>query len=142
MTSHTTPAGAGAVQRRRLMRELLLVAGLFAVYKAGRLLATGRTDEAFRNATRVWDAERTLHLPGEGLVQRLLLHGDALVHTANTYYAAVHFPATVLFLVWLYLRRPAHYLWTRRVLAVLTGAALAIHLTFPSRRRGCSPPPT
>ncbi|WP_371619158.1 phosphatase PAP2 family protein [Streptomyces sp. NBC_00454] len=131
MTSHTTPAGAGAVQRRRLMRELLLVAGLFAVYKAGRLLATGRTDEAFRNATRVWDAERTLHLPGEGLVQRLLLHGDALVHTANTYYAAVHFPATVLFLVWLYLRRPAHYLWTRRVLAVLTGAALAIHLTFP-----------
>ncbi|WP_330299937.1 phosphatase PAP2 family protein [Streptomyces sp. NBC_00503] len=131
MTSHTTPAGAGAVQRRRLMRELLLVAGLFAVYKAGRLLATGRTDEAFRNAARVWDAERTLHLPGEGLVQRLLLHGDALVHTANTYYAAVHFPATVLFLVWLYLRRPAHYLWTRRVLAVLTGAALAIHLSFP-----------
>lgn len=131
MTSHTTPAGAGAVQRRRLMRELLLVAGLFAVYKAGRLLATGRTEEAFRNATRIWDAERALHLPGEGLIQRLLLHGDALVHTANTYYAAVHFPATVLFLVWLYLRRPAHYLWTRRVLAVLTGAALAIHLTFP-----------
>lgn len=131
MTSHTTPAGAGAVQRRRLMRELLLVAGLFAVYKCGRMLSTGRTEEAFRNATRVWDAERALHLPGEGLIQRLLLHGDALVHTANTYYAAVHFPATVLFLVWLYLRRPAHYLWTRRVLAVLTGAALAIHLTFP-----------
>ncbi|CAM5653539.1 inositol phosphorylceramide synthase [Streptomyces avidinii] len=131
MTSHTTPAGAGAGQRRRLVRELLLVAGLFAVYKCGRMLATGRTDEAFRNATRVWDAERTLRLPGEGLVQRLLLHGDALVHTANTYYAAVHFPATVLFLVWLYVRRPAHYLWTRRVLAVLTGAALAIHLAFP-----------
>nr|WSX48367.1 phosphatase PAP2 family protein [Streptomyces sp. NBC_00974] len=131
MTSHTTPAEAGAGQRRRLIRELLLVAGLFAVYKCGRMLATGRTDEAFRNATRVWDAERTLHLPGEGLIQRLLLHGDALVHTANTYYAAVHFPATVAFLVWLYVRRPAHYLWTRRVLALLTGAALAIHLAFP-----------
>ncbi|MFE2283688.1 phosphatase PAP2 family protein [Streptomyces sp. NPDC059443] len=131
MTSHTTPAEAGAGQRRRLVRELLLVAGLFAVYKCGRMLSTGHTDEAFRNATRVWDAERALRLPGEGLVQRLLLHGDALVHTANTYYAAVHFPATVLFLVWLYLRRPAHYLWTRRVLAVLTGAALVIHLTFP-----------
>ncbi|MBT2472436.1 phosphatase PAP2 family protein [Streptomyces sp. ISL-66] len=131
MTSHTTPAGAAAGRRRRLIRELLLVAGLFAVYKCGRMLATGRTDEAFGNATRVWDAERALHLPGEGLIQRLLLHGDALVHTANTYYAAVHFPATVLFLVWLYVRRPAHYLWTRRVLAVLTGAALVLHLAFP-----------
>lgn len=134
MTSHTTPGRpptpAGGA-RRRLIRELLLVAGLFAVYKAGRMLSTGRTDEAHHNAVRVWDAERALHLPGEGAVQRLLLHSDAAVHTANTYYAAVHFPATVLFLVWLYLRRPGHYLWTRRALAVLTGAALALHLSFP-----------
>ncbi|MEU3726827.1 phosphatase PAP2 family protein, partial [Streptomyces sp. NPDC031705] len=134
MTSHTTPdrqAAGKSGARRRLIRELLLVAGLFAVYKAGRTLSTGRTDEAYRNAARVWDAERALHLPGEGAVQRLLLHSDALVHTANTYYAAVHFPATALFLVWLYLRRPRHYLWVRRVLAVLTGAALALHLSFP-----------
>ncbi|MBT2405182.1 phosphatase PAP2 family protein [Streptomyces sp. ISL-87] len=134
MTSHTTPAGpprGPKGERRRLIRELLLVAGLFTVYKAGRTLSTDRTDEAFRNAARVWDAERALHLPGEGAVQRLLLHGDAVIHTANTYYAAVHFPATALFLVWLYLRRPAHYLWARRGLAVLTGAALALHLTFP-----------
>ncbi|MFG2663904.1 phosphatase PAP2 family protein [Streptomyces sp. NPDC048387] len=137
MTSHTShtapgrpPAPAGAA-RRRLIRELLLVAGLFAVYKAGRMLSTGRTEEAQHNAARVWDAERALHLPGEGAVQRVLLHSDAAVHAANTYYAAVHFPATVLFLVWLYLRRPGHYLWTRRVLAVLTGAALVLHLSFP-----------
>ncbi|MCX5380761.1 phosphatase PAP2 family protein [Streptomyces sp. NBC_00091] len=136
-TAHTAPgtpdrppAGKSGA-RRRLIRELLLVVGLFAVYKAGRMLSTDRTEEAFRNAARVWDAERALHLPGEGAVQRLLLHSDAVVHTANTYYAAVHFPATALFLVWLYLRRPRHYLWTRRVLAVLTGAALVLHLTFP-----------
>lgn len=140
MSAHTTgtagvPPADRRTARRRLVRELLLVAGLFAVYKAGRLLATDRTQEAFRNAARVWDAERALHLPGEGAVQRLLLHGDALgdllVHTANTYYAAVHFPATAAFLVWLYLRRPAHYLWTRRVLTLLTAAALAGHLAFP-----------
>ncbi|MFJ9550266.1 phosphatase PAP2 family protein [Streptomyces erythrochromogenes] len=134
MTAHTTPAGPAAgprAARRRLIRELLLVAGFFTVYKAGRLLSTDRTAEAFRNADRIWDAERLLHLPGEGAVQRLLMHGDALVTTANTYYAAVHFPATALFLIWLYLRRPAHYLWTRRVLAVLTGAALVLHLAYP-----------
>ncbi|MEU4357804.1 phosphatase PAP2 family protein [Streptomyces virginiae] len=135
MTAHTTPAGPPAggprAARRRLIRELLLVAGFFTFYKAGRLLSTDRTGEAFRNADRIWDAERALRLPGEGAVQRLLLHGEALVTTANTYYAAVHFPATALFLIWLYVRRPAHYLWTRRVLAVLTGAALVLHLAYP-----------
>ncbi|MFJ7586552.1 phosphatase PAP2 family protein [Streptomyces sp. NPDC097617] len=134
MSSHTTPAEPAAgprAARRRLIRELLLVAGFFTVYKAGRLLSTDRTEEAFRNAGRIWDAERAVHLPGEGFVQRLLLHGDALVTSANTYYAGVHFPATALFLIWLYVRRPAHYLWARRVLAGLTAAALVLHLAFP-----------
>ncbi|QCX80162.1 hypothetical protein C9F11_32885 [Streptomyces sp. YIM 121038] len=127
------PVGAAerAAARPPLVRELLLVVGLFLVYKFGRQLANGHTGEALRNAHRVWDAERTLRLPGEGLVQNALLHGDGLVQVANTYYAAVHFPATLLFLLWLYLRRPRHYVWARRVLAVLTAAALALHLGFP-----------
>lgn len=136
MNAQTTggqAAGRSPSARRRLIRELLLVAGLFTLYKVGRTLSTGRTEEAFRNAGWTWDAERALRLPGEGAIQRLLLHGpgDALVHTANTYYAAVHFPATALFLIWLYVRRPGHYLWARRVLAALTGAALVLHLAFP-----------
>lgn len=127
----TATATSATSARPPLLRELLLVVGLFLVYKFGRLLANGHTGEAFRNAHRVWDAERTLRLPGEGHVQDLLLHSETLVHIANTYYATVHFPATLLFLVWLYLRRPRHYLWTRRVLAVLTAAALVLHLAFP-----------
>ncbi|MGW8887147.1 phosphatase PAP2 family protein [Streptomyces sp. NPDC055749] len=117
--------------RPPLVRELLLVAGLFLVYKLGRQAANGHVEEAFRNAGHVWDLERAVHLPGEGAVQSLLLHSETLVHLANTYYATVHFPATLLFLVWLYWRRPRHYVWSRRVLAVLTGAALALHLLFP-----------
>ena len=69
--------------------------------------------------------------PGEGAVQQLLLHGEPLIRAANTYYAAVHFPATIAFLAWLYWRRPAHYVWSRRVLALLTGAALALHILVP-----------
>ncbi|MFI1004670.1 phosphatase PAP2 family protein [Streptomyces galbus] len=133
MNARTEPAEAesDATPRPPIVRELLLVAGLFLVYKAGRGLATGHTGEAYRNAHDVWDAERWLHLPGEGSLQSLLLHGDVLVHGANTYYAVVHFPATAAFLVWLYLRRPAHYVWARRVLAAVTAAALVLHLTFP-----------
>ncbi|MGW6547319.1 phosphatase PAP2 family protein [Streptomyces massasporeus] len=125
------PAGSDAIARPPLVREFLLVAGLFLVYKFGRQLATGHTGEAFHNAHRVWDVERAVQLPGEGAVQSLLLHGDGLAHLANTYYAAVHFPATAAFLIWLYLRRPAHYVWARRVLAAVTAAALALHLLFP-----------
>ncbi|MEV7384543.1 phosphatase PAP2 family protein [Streptomyces sp. NPDC091215] len=133
MRSQSEPAEAepGAIARPPLVRELLLVAGLFLVYKFGRQLATGHTAEAMHNAHRIWDLERTLHLPSEVSVQSALLHGDTLVHLANTYYATVHFPATLAFLVWLYLRRPAHYVWARRVLAVVTAAALVLPFTFP-----------
>ncbi|MCZ0982121.1 phosphatase PAP2 family protein [Streptomyces diastatochromogenes] len=124
-------APASASARPPLLRELLLVTSLFLVYKFGRLFANGHEARAFRNADRVWDAERALHLPDEGTVQQLLLHAEPLVRTANTYYAVVHFPATLAFLVWLYWRRPAHYVWSRRVLALVTGAALALHLLMP-----------
>ncbi|WP_169922744.1 phosphatase PAP2 family protein [Streptomyces lushanensis] len=117
--------------RPPLVRELLLVAGLFLVYKFGRQAATGHTAEAFRNAHRVWDWERALRLPDEGTVQGVLLHGGTLVQWANTYYTAVHFPATLLFLCWLYWRSPGHYVWARRVLAALTGAALVLHVLMP-----------
>ncbi|MFG3344312.1 phosphatase PAP2 family protein [Streptomyces sp. NPDC048018] len=129
----TRPAGPGATATPRppLLRELLLVTALFLVYKFGRLFANGHETRAFRNAGRVWDAERAVHLPGEGAIQALLLHGDGLIRAANTYYAAVHFPATIAFLAWLYWRRPAHYVWSRRVLTLLTAVALALHLLMP-----------
>lgn len=106
MNGRTEPAPARTVRAARppLLRELLLVAGLFLVYKLGRQLATGHTAQAFRNADRVWDLERAVQLPGEGSVQHLLLYGDTLIRIANTYYATVHFPATAAFLIWLYLR--------------------------------------
>ena len=118
--------------RPPLVRELLLVAGLFLIYKLGRQTANGHTGEAFHNADRVWDLERWAHLPSEGLVQGALLaqhHPGPRWRTA--YYAVVHFPATLLFLGWLYLRRPGHYIWARRTLAAVTAAALALHLLFP-----------
>ncbi|MGW3493447.1 phosphatase PAP2 family protein [Streptomyces sp. NPDC001020] len=133
MESRTGPESgeAAAIRRPPLLRELLLVAGLFLVYKFGRRLANGHSVEAHVNAHHVWQWERFLHLPGEGAVQSALLHGDPLVRAANIYYVAVHFTATAAFLVWLYLRRPDHYLWARRALALVTGAALVLHLAFP-----------
>jgi hypothetical protein len=112
-------------------RELGLVAVMFLIYKIGRIAATGHVGEAFGNARKVWDLERWLHLPGELSVQHRLLSWHWLVEVANSYYAYVHFPATAACLIWLYVHRPAHYRWTRNVLALLTGTALLVHFAFP-----------
>ncbi len=116
---------------RRALRELALVAVLFLAYKVGRLLVEGHVGEAMNNAATVWDFERTLHLPSESALQGGLLHHGLWVRAANTFYAYVHFPATVLTLIWLYVRRPEAYLWMRRTLATLTAFALVVHSLYP-----------
>ncbi|MEU1844040.1 phosphatase PAP2 family protein [Micromonospora sediminicola] len=125
----TAPARAAAL--RRAARELTLVAVLFLAYKAGRQLVAGHAAAARTNGERIWWLERLLHLPDEAVVQAPLLLHELPVRLANSYYAYVHFPATVLCLLWLYLRRPAHYLRLRRALAALTAAALVLHVCVP-----------
>jgi hypothetical protein len=124
-------AEAMTIRWHRLPLELLLLFTLFVGYRAGRLLTIDHTAAAFANARKVWDVERWLHLPREQVVQGWLLHSARLVELANSYYAFVHFPATVAFLVWMFLRRPAHYFWVRRTLIILTAASLVGHVVFP-----------
>nr|WP_063826019.1 phosphatase PAP2 family protein [Streptomyces antibioticus] len=116
---------------RRALREVALVLVLFLVYKFGRLAADGNVGAAFHNAESVWHWERMLGLPSEKHVQDVLLDHEGAIRAANGYYAWVHFPATGLFLLWLYCRRPAHYRWIRNVMALLTGSALLLHLVTP-----------
>ncbi|GIF26987.1 hypothetical protein BJ973_002164 [Actinoplanes tereljensis] len=119
------------VAARRALREIALVAVLFLAYKLGRLLVEGHVSEAFTNAQSVWDFERLIHLPSEAALQAAALQHTWLVRAANCFYAYVHFPATAATLIWLYLRRPAIYLWFRRTLVSLTALALVTHALFP-----------
>ncbi|MEU8336467.1 phosphatase PAP2 family protein [Micromonospora tulbaghiae] len=127
--TRTAPARLATWQRAA--RELALVAVLFLAYKAGRQVVAGHADVALANGEWVWRLERLLRLPDETLVQGPLLSYELLVRLANSYYAYVHFPATVLCLVWLWLRRPAHYVRLRRALAALTAVALVLHVCVP-----------
>lgn len=117
--------------RPRAFVELAVIALMFGAYKLGRLVAAKHVGEALSNAYVIWDLERILRLPDELSLQALMLRSTAAVKSANVYYAAVHFPATAAFLVWLYLRRPADYLWLRRTLALLTATGLLVHLAVP-----------
>ncbi|WP_217998520.1 phosphatase PAP2 family protein, partial [Actinomadura rubrobrunea] len=133
----TRPEGTGRPDRPptrrwlRPLRELLLVAFLFAAYKLGRLVGADHVGEAFANAGRLWEIERALRLPSEKTLQDWVLHLPSAVVAANAYYKFVHFPATAVFLIWTYARRPWHYRWARTALAVLTGVALAVHIAVP-----------
>ena len=116
---------------RSLPVELLLLFTMFVAYRAGRLLTSDHTSAAFANAQQLWHVERWLQLPHETGVQDWVLQSIHVTELANSYYAIVHFPATVAFLVWMFLRRPAHYLWVRRSIVLLTASALVMHVLYP-----------
>ena len=120
-----------AVSRPSPIRELLLAAGLFLAYELDGLSGGGSPSGAHRNAHDVRHLERILRLPDEVTLQRALPRSDTLVHAANTCYATAHLPATVVFLVWMYRRHPARYVWIRRALTGMAGVALVLHLLLP-----------
>ncbi|MFG1810648.1 phosphatase PAP2 family protein [Streptomyces sp. NPDC049040] len=115
----------------RLLPEILLLIAVNAVYKYGRKVANGQTDDAYRHADNIWSFERAVHLPSERSVQQLMLHSETVIHTANYLYATVHFPAMVIFLGWMFVRKRAHYLWIRRAIVIQTMLALLGHLFYP-----------
>jgi hypothetical protein len=117
--------------RPGIIRELLLVALLYSGYRFGRLAANGHVERAFDNAGDVTRLERILHLPTESWLQNLMLHSEPLTKAANVFYATVHFPATIVFLLFMFWRHPVHYVWIRRVLTVLTAVGLVGHLVLP-----------
>jgi PAP2 superfamily len=122
----------GRSTRPSLVREVVLIAGLFLVYRLGRLAITGHDDLAITNAWWVWDVERTLRLPDEELFQQWALQWPDLLRAANWYYVGVHFPLTAAFLIWGWLRRPPEeYRYARRLLSLLTGLALIVHVVMP-----------
>jgi hypothetical protein len=111
--------------------ELLLVSGLYVVYKLGRLLAADRTEAARAHARLVHHLEGILQLPSEATIQGTV-HSVRLLEAANVYYVSAHFPVTIAFLVWGFVVRPrAEYLWARRLLVVITLLGLVGHILFP-----------
>jgi hypothetical protein len=76
----------------------------------------------------VWRVERDTHLLSERTVQQLVLPHPAVVEALNVFYAVVHVPALIIFLIWLYFRHGRAYPHWRNVGAILTGACLLIQM--------------
>ncbi|GAA3387550.1 phosphatase PAP2 family protein [Cryptosporangium minutisporangium] len=121
----------GSALLHRALREVPLIAVLYLVYMGGRLVAAHHTGAAFGHAESVWTFERLIGLPSEYDVQQFALQWPWLVEAMGVYYARVHFPATLLVLVWMFVRRPSAYPWFRWTLVLLTGMALVGHVIYP-----------
>jgi hypothetical protein len=112
-------------------REIALLTSVFVLYELGRHVVREREGLAFSDAEAVLSLQRTLPLPSEAWLQGLMLNSEALTRAANIFYVSVHFPATIAFLVWMWVCRPKAYTWARSVLVSVTMVALLLHVTFP-----------
>lgn len=111
--------------------EIVLVLVLLSFYRYTRYLAREHTGAAFANAHHVLGFEHQLGIDSEQNLQQAALHHLWLVKALNRYYVSVHFPATIGFLVYLYVRAPDAYRFVRRLFVAVTGVALAIHVLYP-----------
>lgn len=115
----------------RFLYELAIVTGLLITYRAIRGVSKTDLVTAFQNAYDVIRFETWLGLPFEDDLQRWLLAHPAAIKSLNLYYVVMHFPAAIALLLWLYFRHPDRYRAVRNLMAVVTFAALVIHLIYP-----------
>ena len=108
------------------LREAGVVVGLYALWQLAGNLATGGFHAAIAHGWWIWDTERTLRLPSEVEVQRLLLPHPVLSEIANLYYATMHFGMLIAMLIWLFARHRDGYPAVRNAMAVSTAICLLV----------------
>jgi len=107
-------------------REAGVVVALYALWQLAGSLATGGLPQALRHAWWIWHVERTLHLPSELDVQRLLLPHPLLSQAANIYYATMHFGMLIAVLIWMFAWHRDRYPAMRTAMAASTAICLLI----------------
>jgi hypothetical protein len=115
----------------QLAREVAIIVALLLVYRLGRTLGREETSRAFANAREVLSLENWLGIDTERSWQRLALDNLTLVRLLNRYYASVHFPASIAFLVFVYVKAPKLVPHIRYLFVSVTAVALVIHLAYP-----------
>ena len=108
------------------LREAGVVVGLYALWQLAGNLAQGGYHQAIAHAQWIWHTERTLRLPNEVDVQRLLIPHPLLSEIANLYYATMHFGLLIAMLIWLFARHREAYPAVRNVMAASTAICLFI----------------
>jgi hypothetical protein len=107
-------------------REAGVVIALYALWQLAGNLAAGGFHGAVAHAWWIWHTERSLGLPSELSVQRLLLPHPLLSRVAGLYYATMHFGMLIAMLIWLFVRHRDAYPTVRNAMAASTAICLLI----------------
>ncbi|MGK0331040.1 MAG: hypothetical protein ACI89G_001107 [Minisyncoccia bacterium] len=110
----------------QLTVEFALISALYAVWRVARKLPLAQDDGAIERARSIVDFQETIFLPTELSLQQFILRNDWLGWPTTLYYAVLHVPALIAFLVWLFVFHRPHFAHWRNGLVFLTGMCLVI----------------
>jgi len=114
------------------VRQLLLFAGAYYIYRIVRGLVDGEVATAFSHARWIINLERGLHVFFEPSVQSWTMGKGWLIHAADFTYVNAHFVITTAFLIWLYFRRNEAFYFVRNMFMIAMGLALVLYIVFPT----------
>ncbi|EHR60871.1 hypothetical protein SaccyDRAFT_1977 [Saccharomonospora cyanea NA-134] len=130
----TTPGPTGKRRRRRprWWVEILLGLVLFGVYSLlGGLPLPGHDRRAVTNGEDILALEAALHTDFERSVNHWIADRGWLTIVANYEYAFSYLAVTLITLVWLYRRRPEHYVWGRNAFVAVNLVAILCFWLYP-----------
>ncbi|MBC7592853.1 MAG: phosphatase PAP2 family protein [Kineosporiaceae bacterium] len=106
--------------------EFALISALYSIWQVARQLPLTHEGGAIDRARQIDDFQQAIHLPTEIAMQRLVVDHDVLAWLTNAYYATLHVPGLIVFLIWLFVRHRDRYPHWRNGLAVVTAGCLVI----------------
>jgi hypothetical protein len=107
-------------------QETALISFLYAIWRLARQLPLVQEEGAYERGRQIWELQQALHLPSELAMERWLIDHDLLARWTVSYYAGMHVPSLLLFLLWLWVRHRDQYPRWRNALAITTGFCLVI----------------
>jgi hypothetical protein len=130
-------SGAQAIARggflgRRGVREIALLASLYAFYCLARTFADQDLAPAQDRGGDLHGLEHVLHIDWEHAINTWFVAHSWVSIPADYWYATAHYVVTLTVLVWLYRKGPAHYAPARWALVVSCLIGLACYLLLPT----------
>jgi len=119
-------------RRVRFLREAGVMLGGYFAYFAVRGATEGDYAVALKHAYWIVDFERGVGLWIEPRLQALVVDIDPIITAANWVYIWGHWPVIGVVAVWLFVRRPEHYVIYRNAFLLSGAVGLLLFITFPA----------
>jgi membrane-associated phospholipid phosphatase len=115
-----------------LVRQLLLFAGAYYLYRIVRGQVDGRAAAAFENARRLIDFERSTHTFVEPSIQAWATGSEWIIDIASYMYVNSHYMITTTALAFLYLAHNRSFYFVRNMFMVAMFLALVGYVVYPT----------